>query len=135
MIPEAFTFRPLKNTIFAIDQDEISGREVVEPLIKIARTCNAKINVFHQDTGGLDTGIKAQIRQLLDPLEATYHFSLDEQHINESIKSFVAEMDADLLCMIRRKRSFLERIFHQSVTKEEVFHSQIPLLVLHDEGE
>lgn len=132
MIPEAFAYRPIKTAVFAIDQDEISGASVVKPLIKIARTFQTKINVFHQDTGKQDAGIKARIKQFLDPIEATYHFSLDQQRITDSIDDFVQEINADLLCMIRRKRSFLENIFHQSVTTEEVFHSQVPLLVLHD---
>ncbi|PHN04966.1 universal stress protein [Flavilitoribacter nigricans] len=135
MIPEGCPYQPLKTAVFAIDQDEISGTEVVEPLLKIARIFDTRINVFHQDTGGRDSGIKARIRQFLDPVEASYHFSLDEQHITDSIDEFVEEKQADLLCMIRRKRSFLESIFHQSVTTEEAFHSKIPLLVLHDEAE
>lgn len=132
MIPEGFEYRPLKKAVFAIDQDEISDAAVVKPLLKIARTFQSKIHVFHQDTGERDAGIKARIKEFLDPAEATYHFSLDEEHITDSIDNFVADTEADLLCMIRRKRSFLENIFHQSVTTEEAFHSQVPLLVLHD---
>lgn len=132
MIPESFSFRPLQSIVFAIDQDEISSETVVSALVKIARTFQGRINVFHQDAGGKDTGIKARIKEYLDPLEATYHFRLDEQHITESIDEFVDEMRADLLCMVRRKRSFLGNIFHQSITTEEAFHSKIPLLVLHD---
>lgn len=135
MIPEAFAYRPVKTAVFAIDQDEISSGAVLTPLIKIARMFQTKINVFHQDTGEEDHGIKARIKEFLDPLEATYHFSLDRQRITDSIDDFVQETSADLLCMIRRKRSFLENIFHQSVTTEKAFHSQVPLLVLHDVSE
>lgn len=135
MIPEGFTYRPITSAVFAIDQDDISREQVVTPLVKIARIFQAKIHVFHQDTGGQDTGIKARIKKLLDPVEASYHFRLDRQHITDSIDDFVEETQADLLCMIRRKRSFLENIFHQSVTTEEAFHSQVPLLVMHDIAE
>jgi hypothetical protein len=34
--------------------------------------------------------------------------------------------------MIRRKRSFLERVFHLSATTREVFQIRIPILVLQD---
>lgn len=135
MIPEGFTYRPMKSAVFAIDQEEVSNEEVVKPLVKMAQIFKTKINVFHQDTGGQDSGIKAKIKQYLDPLEATYHFSLDQRQITASIDEFVEETKADLLCMIRRKRSFLENIFHQSVTTEKAFHSKVPLLVLHDIAE
>ncbi|MCB0631709.1 MAG: universal stress protein [Saprospiraceae bacterium] len=132
MIPEHYSFKLPGRIVFAIDQDHISNDRVVAPLVTIAKTFGAKIEVFHQDAGSKDAGIKAEIRQFLDPVEASYHFRLDGQHITASIDDFVEETKSDLLCMIRRERSFLEKIFHQSVTTMEVFHSKIPLLVLHD---
>lgn len=132
MIPEQYAFKAPKCIIFAVDQDHISSKAVVAPLITIMETFGGKIKVFHQDAGSKDAGIKAEIRQFLDPVEASYHFRLDDQHITASIDDFVEETQADLLCMVRRERSFLEKIFHQSVTTMEVFHSKIPLLVLHD---
>lgn len=134
MIPEGFTFRPLKTAVFAIDQHGISNEEVVKSLVIMAKTFKTKINVFHQDSGELDSGIKAQIKKYLDPLEATYHFRLDKQNVVVSIDEFVEETNADLLCMVRRRRGFIEKVFHQSVTKEKVFHSKIPLLMLQDPG-
>ena len=51
-------------------------------------------------------------------------------NINDGINAFVAKQEADLLCMIRRKRSFVENLFHVSVTEKEIFDSPVPLLVL-----
>jgi nucleotide-binding universal stress UspA family protein len=135
MIPEHYQFKAPERIIFAIDQDHISGESVVAPLVSIARAFDARIDVFHQDAGSKDAGIQAEIRQYLDPVEAAYHFRLDDKRVTESIDEFVEETRSDLLAMIRRKRGFLENIFHQSVTTMEVFHSKIPLLVLHDEAE
>lgn len=135
MIPEQYAFHEPKTIVFAIDEDRISSARVIKPLAKIGRAFSARIAVFHQDTGNQDHGIQAQTRQFLDPLEASFHFSLDQQDIHSSITDFVQETNADLLCMLRRKRGFLEKIFHQSVTTEAVFHSRIPLLVLHDLAE
>lgn len=132
MIPDQFEYKTPERIVFAIDQDNISSEQVVAPMLNIAKAFDAKIEVFHQDAGTKDAGIKAAIRQYLDPVEASYHFRLDNQHITASIDEFVEETQSDLLCMIRRERSFLEKIFHQSVTTMEVFHSNIPLLVLHD---
>ena len=135
MIPEKFDFRLPKTAVFAVDQEEITNEKVLRPLLKIAEAFQTKIEVFHQDAGDTDVGLTGKIRQYLDPVEASYHFRLDKQNITASIAEFSDEVQADLLCMVRRKRSFLEKIFHQSVTKEEIFHAKIPLLLLHDEGE
>jgi nucleotide-binding universal stress UspA family protein len=42
----------------------------------------------------------------------------------------VAAQGADLLCMIRRSRGFLESIFQGSATTRQVYNSPVPLLVL-----
>lgn len=52
---------------------------------------------------------------------------------NEDINDYLTENNADLLCLIRSKKDFLNRIFNDSVTLKQTFNSNIPLLVLHEE--
>jgi len=66
-------------------------------------------------------------------VEHSFHYELDRDEVNESINSFVKDSAADLLCMLRRPRGFMEEVFHVSATTKEVFDSPVPLLVLKDE--
>jgi nucleotide-binding universal stress UspA family protein len=52
----------------------------------------------------------------------------------ESITDFAKDNGASLLCMIRRKRGFLENVFHVSATTKTIFDSPLPLLVLKGEA-
>lgn len=132
VIPEGGSFPLPSKIVFAIDHNDITSADVLSPLLRLAKRLEARVEVFHQDTGESDTKFTASLKRYLDPIEASYHFRLDEKAINDSINDFVEEVGADLLCMIRRKRSFIERIFHQSVTTNEIFQARIPMLVLHD---
>ncbi len=127
-VPSGFAFHSIQNIVLAVDEKEVFNAELLSPVIQIAQNYNAMLRVYHKDVA--NDGLNAAVDQYLEGLERTYHYELDTDNINESINHFVAEYHADLLCMIRRQRSFLEEIFHDSVTTREVFSSPVPLLVL-----
>ncbi len=131
-IPANFTFQPPQEIVLAMDQQGISDPTILSPLVAIAKTFDATIRIFHQDTGPGDIGIDPAIDDLLQGIEHSFHYELEEGEVYRSIRDFTAEISADMLCMIHRKRSFLEDIFHQSATRHTVNRTERPLLVLHD---
>ena len=133
-IPADFAFRPIRQIAFAMDDVGISQPGVTAMLVEIARNCGAKVLVFHQGLGDYDDGIDPSIDIYLDDIEHSFHYELDDTSINDSINNFVKDYDVDMLCMVRRQRSFLESAFHVSVTTREIFNCPVPLLVLSDEG-
>ena len=46
----------------------------------------------------------------------------------------VVEKDIQLVAVLRRKRSFWERIFQSSTSKRMALHTTVPLLVLREKG-
>ncbi len=128
-IPSGFKYRPIRTIVLAVDEEESFGDHLFDPLTKIARHCGAMIRVYHKDVE--NDGLNTAIDKYLEGLERTYHYELDSENINEGINSFSIEHQADMLCMIRRRRGFLERIFHDSVTTRQVFNSSVSLLILH----
>jgi nucleotide-binding universal stress UspA family protein len=133
-IPAGFTFNPIHNIILAVDEDGLSLPEQVEVLLQIAKGYGAKIRVFHKDNGESDKGIDPAVERMLQGIEHSLHYELNTEDIHKSLSEFAADYQADMLCMVRRKRSFLESIFHRSATKREVFQIKIPMLVLHSEA-
>ena len=133
-IPSGYQYEPIKAIVFAVDEAGISHPGVTAVLVKLARAFEAKVHVFHQDLGSKDEGIDPTVDIFLDSIGHSFHYELDEQNINESINGFVEDYQANLLCMVRRQRGFLEEVFHVSATSREVFSSPVPLLILHDEG-
>lgn len=131
-IPNEARFSEISKVVLALDQEKLSGFTTIQPLVKLARALHAKVLVFHQDTGEEDRGIDPAIGKYLESVDHSFTYELEEDHIHFSINDFVEDVGAGILCMIRRKRNFLDRVFHVSATKREAFHCEVPLLVLHD---
>ncbi len=131
-IPARYTFQPPQEIVLAMDQQGISDPAILHPLVAIAQTFDASIRIFHQDTGPGDIGIDPAIDDLLQGIDHSFHYELEEGEVYKSIRDFTEDASADMLCMIHHKRSFLEDIFHQSTTRHTVNRTERPLLVLHD---
>ena len=66
----------------------------------------------------------------LGSVETTYREIPLSESINHSIENFVAKENCDLLCMIKRQKGVFEELFSTSITQNQVFSNQVPLLVL-----
>ncbi|MCO6491454.1 MAG: universal stress protein [Phaeodactylibacter sp.] len=137
-IPDGFTPRPIKNIAFAIANMSLSGEEVAEPLRALARRFGAEVRLFHsvKDKSQADEDALLETVNWLDGLPHTFHIEEEKGSLHETIKAFVKSVDADMLCLVRRKHStigFFERLFRTSATLTEAFRCEVPLLVLHDE--
>jgi nucleotide-binding universal stress UspA family protein len=130
VIPEGTKHRPFQTIVLAVDEIEEFDTHLLKPLMILADNVAAMIRIYHKDEAndGLNTAIDAY----LNGLERTYHYELDNDNFIDSLQEFVEEQDADLLCMIRRQRTFLENIFHDSATSAAAFRTKVPLLLLHD---
>jgi len=51
--------------------------------------------------------------------------------VQKGIVQYAEDIKADLVVTATTHRGFLERLFHKSVTKDVVFHTTVPLMVLH----
>ncbi len=133
-IPAGYMFKPFDTILFAVDESGLSSPTPMSALLSLAKSYGAKVRVYHKDTGEDDKGIDPTIDMFLEGVEHSFHYELEAERMHQSLTDFAQDYDAGLLCMIRRKRSFLERIFHQSATKREVFQIRIPMLVLQDDA-
>ncbi|MDX1408879.1 MAG: universal stress protein, partial [Saprospiraceae bacterium] len=62
-------------------------------------------------------------------LQVSFHEE-EGDHVWTALNSYVDNHDVDLLVMHTPHRSFLERLRHQSQTRQMSLHSHVPLLVL-----
>lgn len=135
-IPNAYQGRPpLRVIVLAIDAGSLSHPDILSPLVQLARAFDAKVRIYHKDTGADDAGVDPTVDLFLEGVEHSFHYELDSDKLNESIRQFVADYQGDLLCMVHRSRGFLSELFHVSVTTREVFDCSIPLMVLHDRAD
>lgn len=134
-IPQHAKVHPLRNILLAIDKFSVSAPETLVPLRELAQVFSAEIHVIHLTT---EEHAHAAVPDLVvdAALEGTHrHFREEkaEDEIWAEVRRLADPESYDLLCLVRRERSFMERLVHHSVTREELSTCQIPLLILHDE--
>jgi len=132
VVPKNYQFKPLKNMVLSVDNDTIRDTKGVSFIKQLLDTFKADLMLFHTEEQAADKGFDRNVIKLFDKVGYSIDFNFAGNSINESIEDMVVDYDIDLLCMVKRERGFLESLFHQSVTSKEVFHTNIPMLVLHD---
>lgn len=131
-IPENCSYSKLKRIIFGSDMKAIT-HDVVRPLTRMLERTDADLTVVH--VGDISEESKRntveELEQLMGP-RMTSFVQIQSTDIVEELRRTARENKADLLVLVDRKRNFLQRIFHKSVTRTIGWKTEIPMLVLHE---
>ncbi len=130
VVPHGHAFQPLGEIVLALGDVSVSNREVIEPLRKIVEAHQCKVKVLHISEEQTDRieNVPAEIKDL----NPTVEYAFGSGNIHKDLNSYLIKNNSDLLCLIRGRKGFLERIFKESVTLKQTFDSPVPLLILHD---
>ena len=128
VVPPESSFSSLEHIVLAIDHRMVT-EDVLSPLQKLANKFGAKVTVINVNNGD-DHNNHPKILSSLEGVETTYKNVPFSKSINDSINAFIKKEGCDLLCMVRREKSFFESIFKKSITKTQVYNNSVPLLVL-----
>lgn len=132
VIPNEYRFKPFENIVLSVDNEGINDTKGIQLIKQFLKLFKADLMLFHTEQHAADKGFDRSVTKLFDNAGYSIDFNFIDKNVNESIEEMVIDYDVDLLCLVRRKRGFLENLFHKSVTSNEVFHSIVPLLILHD---
>lgn len=133
-VPPASEFEGLKKIGLACDFNDVEDTVPVAKINKLLSDFNAELHV-------LNTGMKEQfdpelvfqsgvLRGILHNPGHVYHY-ITAEDTDQGIIDYAVEKDIDLLVVIPKEHSFLERIFFRSHSKHMVLHSPIPVMALH----
>lgn len=128
VIPPGRSFRPIEHIVLAIDHKETDAN-VLSPLQKLAFNFGTGVTLLNVKTGS-NQGVREIGSPTLKDVAITYREVPLTKNINESINDYIKKEGCDLLCMIKREKGFFESIFQKSIATEQVYNSQVPLLVL-----
>ncbi len=132
-VPSSFKHKALDVIVLSISPNFSEIGHKIEPLKLLANLYKSKIKGLHIKTGDDDAAIQQMVFDILEGTSHSYHEVKDSTaKINSIIEQFVADNNADMLCMIKQNRGFWGNLFHNSVTTIEVFHSNVPILVLQE---
>lgn len=134
-VPDSAKFEDLNNIMFASDNkaiDEVMIRglaklfENFRPYIHSVHVDvedDAEFEVFHFAVDFIENGDHSK--------QAYRKIELEDASVKHGLKKYIEKHDIDMLVMMTRHRSFLENMFHRSITKQMLLDTDIPIMVLH----
>lgn len=136
VVPESYTEDMPEYGEFVLATD-LEGLESLPDFYRdLALAANAKVNVFYVKEPYAEKDMKDYeavrydlLKKLLVGVSLELHHSY-KADVVEAVENFVKRKDAQLITMISHQRSFIEDIFHKSVTKEMALHTTVPFLAV-----
>lgn len=132
IIPPQAVWKGIKKIVFACDLDPKVKEQPLERLRNFSKTLGASVDIVHvQNEKAPADGSRAFYTKHL--AEVTHEFSiLKNSDIEEAITAEAKKEDANVIAAIAKRYGFFEGMFHRSVTSRLAYHTQLPLLVLHE---
>jgi len=132
IVPEDYECNSIKKVVFATDLLGVNKKMLIT-LIDFAKHNNSELytlNVYKHNKADSEE-YEEQINGYLSDLKHSFHY-IQNKSIVEGITQFAEEHQTDLLVILNRKDSLIERLFHVSMTQKLTTHSKRPIMVLHD---
>ncbi len=130
VVPDGHSFQPLEEIVIALSESPEYGSKVEDPLRKIAEMHHSRIKALHIEDEKPHEMEKA-LADITD-LRPTVDYTFGSGNTHKDINDYMIENESEMLCMIRGKKGFFNRLFKESTTLKETFDSPVPLLILHD---
>ncbi|MET3113572.1 nucleotide-binding universal stress UspA family protein [Pedobacter sp. CG_S7] len=136
IVNESLNFKEIKNIVFTTDVAD-SDLQALAFLNKLSNSFNFKVHATYVSPVSEFTDLEEEqkvshylegINQIGSP-NISFENLKGEDVINELVK-FNTSIAADLLAIVHKNRSFLWRLFHESVSKEFTKDSTISILII-----
>ena len=134
-VPATVHFTSIKNIGLACDFENVTNNTPVQEIKLLIKDFTATLHVLN--TGkqkDFDPDIVFEsglLNELLQPVAPNYNFITNE-NIDEGIIDFTEKNNIDLLIVLPKQHTFLDKLLHKSITKQMVLHSHVPVMALHN---
>lgn len=135
VVPPAYRFNGIHKIGLACDMRHVSDTVPFQSIRDISDHFDAQMEILYVSKPGemmypqvlTETKlVRNNLATLRPEIRITTH-----DDIKEGLQEFVRKGNIDLLILLPKERSFLENLFHKSITKKVVLHPEIPVMILH----
>lgn len=136
VVPPKAVFMPVRKIGFACDYKKILQTSPVSFLNKLVKDFNADLYVLNVEYKENDQSAEAvaestYISELLKELKPSYS-AIYSPDITLGINWFAEKEKIDWVLMIPRQHNLMDKIFGRSHTKTLLYHTNIPVLCMHE---
>ncbi len=138
VVPPTVQFTSIKKIGLACDLKNVIDTIPIKEIKDLVKEFNAQLHVLHANSQA-DGALTAQtveesgwLQEILGDLNPEYHFIKGGDDIEKSINDFAEKNNLDLLIVIPKKHSLINKIFQHSHAKQLVLHAHIPVMAIHE---
>ncbi|GIV34136.1 MAG: universal stress protein [Chitinophagales bacterium] len=127
-----------KDILYATEFDEADSRAITR-LLTFTEALHVKVHCIHIVTGE-DPFVQDKLKALEKQFDSYQSKGLIEfrnissETVLSGLLDYAARNNIGMVAMLTHKRSFFQKLFDRSLTKEAAFKSNLPLLAFHDEA-
>ena len=133
-IPENASLIEINNIVLASDYLEIDDYKKLDALKMIIELFNAELHVLHispKQYISFESASEAKkLEHVLKGIKRSYHFQTHEK-FEEGLNQYIDDHQIDMVVILPRAHTFLDRVLKRSHTSQIVFQSKTPLLTIH----
>ncbi|MEL6561248.1 MAG: universal stress protein [Bacteroidota bacterium] len=130
-IPEQAQYRQIKKIVYATDLKHEEA-PIIDYLVQFAKLYDAEVILLHVDNfEDTKQWSLEMLRNLKDQTnyDKIFYREVVVNDVIGGINDFADEYQVDLLAMTTMTSSLFDKLFHRSITKEVLLHTNLPLLV------
>ncbi len=133
-VPLETSFTGLNSIVYASDYSDFD-KLYLQKLVSFALDFNSRIKVVHVShsknnmSENTYEAFKSELSSFLGYEKISYYLKEYKEDVSHGIEEFMNEQQGDLLVLLKRKRSFLDKIISSSVSKEITYFTSHPLLI------
>ncbi|OIQ30458.1 MAG: hypothetical protein BM564_03575 [Bacteroidetes bacterium MedPE-SWsnd-G2] len=137
VIPEAYKFTGIQEVVFISNYLSHYKPDDLGILVELCEHYNYSVKVLHVNEDETLTGEQRNNRAYLDAYFSNIEHkfvTLKGDDVLNSVLNYCDEFNTDLLCMMSRKHSFLERLFNTHNVEKFAFNAKLPMLIIPYDG-
>ena len=130
-VPKATVAVLPKKLLLALDNKPIDSHKVLDPIKLLVENAHAQLHVCHVEDASGDDDFDPMKYKELDDFPYEYRLLKEsDDGLSKTISQYAADINADILALVHRHRTWWQRLFTKSLSKEELYHLDTVLLVL-----
>lgn len=135
IVPPQVKFEPIRKIVMACDLKDVAATIPIARFINLInsfQTVLTVVNISNPDRTLPTTDEEYEqdvFYDLFAELDPTIHY-IDGNDVSKGVLDYADQMDTQLIAVVAKKHSFIERMTKTSVSEELVATSEIPVLVI-----
>lgn len=127
VVPEGYAFKTAENILMAFKNDA-NNKKTLKPLIELVHTFDAQLDLLNVVTPD-STSDEPKIHKSMNNIKRSMKTTENATTFQGVLEHFQSH-NPDMLCVVRRKRGFFQKLWEKNVILKKEFYCSVPLLVL-----